>query len=671
MYSSALWGSERVRTVVFLAALLLVAFVLRARNLGLLTLFGDEGVQALTLKGLVDSGLPIVESGRVHLRDALYLYLQYALLQIVDFTPFCLRLPSAVFGSLVIIPAYFLGKMLFNRNVGLMTALILTFSQFEIELSRYGRSYTLFQFLFVLSLIFFYQGFMLDKNRYKVFFVFGCLLAVASHSLGVVLFTLFLIPLLSRGHSLRRKLVFVLWASGTWLLKVQYGRWERYMRSLGDTDLGPVAKSVSEGETVVGKIGSVLGHHVYQPNLAYLGELIQHHAIYWWLLLLVTAGCSALLLSRMRIGEDKWKTLTLVIMVWCALVYQYSLVLTMLGLCVLFFVKDIRELISPSFRITFICVASIFIFWLVFIGKTPGAGLRETIALMFGVPRVSRYFFKWYVLGWPIMSFIVFLGAGVLLKKSITAGGDKAVVFVLGTLFFSVVTMSSFVAYPEARYTFHLYPLMVLLFAFSTVHVLQYVTGVYEARNGFYVKYLPVFAVVVALLASQDGNPVQAWKIASRGYTDPKHPIRTQENWPPYFRFHQDNEFPTRFVKERLKDGDVVVALGGLHHLGLYQWYGGKVHYYAPPAHLDYYSVLRNGAEINYITGSKVIRGPDMFDDLLLNAPGAVWVLGDKSILANGSYGFYREPDRKYFNSIIKQLDFVGRDNMTFAAKLK
>jgi hypothetical protein len=123
-------------------------------------------------------------------------------------------------------------------------------------------------------------------------------------------------------------------------------------------------------------------------------------------------------------------------------------------------------------------------------------------------------------------------------------------------------------------------------------------------------------------------------------------------------------------VRERLAHGDVVVALGGLHQVSTYQWYLGKVDYVVVPSQRSYYCVMKNGVEINYVTGSRALRGPAMVQDLLETAPGSVWLVGDKAILTRGAH-FYHESELRYFNTIIRELDFVGRDNRTFAARLK
>lgn len=114
------------------------------------------------------------------------------------------------------------------------------------------------------------------------------------------------------------------------------------------------------------------------------------------------------------------------------------------------------------------------------------------------------------------------------------------------------------------------------------------------------------------------------------------------------------------------------MAMGEIYHFGLYHWYTGKVDYIVISSSLGpgYFSLFRNGEEINYITGSRIIRSQGMFEDLLQSASGSVWLIGDKSILDTESF-LYTDSDRKYFKFIITRFDFVGRDNMTFVAKLK
>jgi len=68
-----------------------------------------------------------------------------------------LKLPSAIFSSLTIIVIYKLGKELFGKNVGLISALLLVFSPFAIDYAHNAKMYALFWLLTAGSFLFFFR----------------------------------------------------------------------------------------------------------------------------------------------------------------------------------------------------------------------------------------------------------------------------------------------------------------------------------------------------------------------------------------------------------------------------------------------------------------------------------------------------------------------------------
>ena len=542
---------------------------------------------------------------------------------------------------------------------------MLTFSQFEIELSRYGRSYTLFQFLFVLALIFFYQGFLQNKKRYRIWFLITALLTFASHYLGAILFVLFLIPLLSTRCSGEDKRKLLLWAAGVLSGILCYQKGLPYLQSLTAAEISHISPFAPAGHPII-------GHTLYEPQFVWLLDPLYAHSMLWMLPVLLAAGCAVWCLYRLYRGVDKRTFAFLLIMMLSACLHQYAFAVSAFLLYILFYLQDKTVLCSRSFRILYLYLSITLLWWVVFLRARSGLSLQELGVSLFGFPHLGKYFFFWYLFGWPVLSLVVLYALIVLLNRFLPERRDPAASFIPAILVLAIVLTSFFKSYAEVRYTFHLYPLLVMLFSYAAVHLgrtlLSKRPNLFQKRRAVWT----MLAAVVLLFGSQDADPLQAWRIADRDYTTPKHPIRTQENWPPYVLFHQDHETPARYVQARRSRHDLLVAIGGVHQLGLYHWYAGKVDYVLSPSDRKqgYYSILNKGIEVNYITGSRIIRTPAEFDELLRHAPASVWLLGDKPLLATGA-DFYPEADCSYLRAIIKRFDFIGRDNMTFAVKLK
>jgi 4-amino-4-deoxy-L-arabinose transferase-like glycosyltransferase len=98
---------------------------------------------------------------------------------------FVARLPSAIFGIVSIIIIYKIAKLLFNQNVGMLSAFFFSISPFQIYYSRELRNYSLFLLLALLSMFVFIK--ILDRGRailYSLYVMINILL-VYTHPFGV------------------------------------------------------------------------------------------------------------------------------------------------------------------------------------------------------------------------------------------------------------------------------------------------------------------------------------------------------------------------------------------------------------------------------------------------------------------------------------------------------
>lgn len=83
--------------------------------------------------------LPVVSMrGFGDYRPALYTYLVVGSERVFGLTPFAVRFPSALFGFLSVGVIYVIGRKLFNRSTGIVSAVLLTISPWAIGMSRVG-----------------------------------------------------------------------------------------------------------------------------------------------------------------------------------------------------------------------------------------------------------------------------------------------------------------------------------------------------------------------------------------------------------------------------------------------------------------------------------------------------------------------------------------------------
>lgn len=94
---------------------------------------------------------------------------------------FIVRLPSAVFGILAIILIFKVGKLLFDSDVGMISAFLLSISAVHIAYSQELRAYSLLVFLSLLSLLFFYQALFNNKKKYWIGYILSTALCLYTH----------------------------------------------------------------------------------------------------------------------------------------------------------------------------------------------------------------------------------------------------------------------------------------------------------------------------------------------------------------------------------------------------------------------------------------------------------------------------------------------------------
>jgi mannosyltransferase len=161
---------------------------LRLYHLGDKGFWGDEIWTAQAAEH--DLGYILTHSGAVpgYWRPPMYLVMAHLAL-FVSPKEFAIRLPAMIFGMLGIAMIYRLGRLFYNRIVGLLAALLLVISPYHLWYSQEARWYSQLAFFSMVSLFFFYRFTLLEdctkdsiKNGFG--FVAGTVLTLYTHLLA-------------------------------------------------------------------------------------------------------------------------------------------------------------------------------------------------------------------------------------------------------------------------------------------------------------------------------------------------------------------------------------------------------------------------------------------------------------------------------------------------------
>ncbi len=126
----------------------------------------------------------IIEGVSYHLSpplDYLLLHITIAFGQ----SEFLVRANSAIFGTVTIFFIYHISKRLFNKEIALISSVLLAFSRFHIHFSQEARMYSLFCMLTVISFYLLWMYIEQKKNKYYLLLLFTDLVLLYTHYYGL------------------------------------------------------------------------------------------------------------------------------------------------------------------------------------------------------------------------------------------------------------------------------------------------------------------------------------------------------------------------------------------------------------------------------------------------------------------------------------------------------
>jgi hypothetical protein len=625
-----------VPTAAVISCLLIVGFWLRIHNLGMLGLIVDEGHQALAVDGILKYGYPLVPSGIPYAWNILYIYIQSFVAFFFGVNEFSLRLPGVIFSVASIPMIYLFGRSLFNSKVGLLSAFLITFSVWEIEVSRYARAYAAYQFFYILSLFTFYKGFIKGEKLHQFLVPPIFILTYMLTPLGVTLLMAFFVPFFIDGYKPREKFSVLLWgaltAGGFYIYERTlrfFDSWFRTVTMVHTAERQPISL---EG------IRQTIKANFHVPEVGLLKQLyVQDYWLFLMLCVVLVTAVAFLLYQTYKTKSDWLKTVVVLPIIASCFVHQFGLASVLFCFYVLLVYRNYASLkTTPCVSV---CVLAIFslVFWFVYATRY-AVGYFSFAKYFWDYPKLHDYFLQWMFAGWP--RFTVLTASGLLLMGYLFLKDRTRGAYIFAVLLCLLLPLFASVFYSPyyvPRYVFHLYPLLIVVFSFmictlgaviqrtlaTALHVQRRVGAVVEA-----------FALVfIAVILSQDVYPSQALAASNRTYTSAKDSIKAAQSWE---SFHQDYKTPGVFVKAHMTDRDIVVVLGASHVASIFYHYIGRVDYVLLMPH----EMPGNGSTvaamatevglIHYATGSVVLRDGLTLERLLGSVrPGRAWILAD------------------------------------------
>lgn len=196
VYKFYLWFIREKWYAVGLLVLVAIGAFLRLWNLGTLGLLNDEIYTGLSIQRIYKYGIPLFENGKIYYSSIVDSYFGFIASLFLGINEVSVRILSAFSGIGTIIVIYFFGRKIHSKGFGLTLSFFLTFFVWNIEFSRWGRHYSFFAFMCLITVFLLYMYLIEGKYKYLFLTFIPIILSLISTFYGVVLFAIVGVTLL-------------------------------------------------------------------------------------------------------------------------------------------------------------------------------------------------------------------------------------------------------------------------------------------------------------------------------------------------------------------------------------------------------------------------------------------------------------------------------------------
>lgn len=438
----------------------------RFKGIGTWPLGVDEFYSARSIDYVLSTGLPRFPCGGYYNRGVLFQYVVAAARELGLPLEFSGRFVSALC-SLAVWPAvYLLARRLAGEIGAWLAVTILALSVWEIEMARFYRMYAPFQAVFAWYLVL-YARYAVDKRDSALYgMVLLSLVGVLTWEGGALLGVANLLAVVQRSD--RGRLTAADWRRVTVLMACLAVLFlmTRDLRGLGEPDTGGAIEASTTSHSLA---------------LAWFWAIKSHPR---WAGLFLVPACAAVASVPWIFRRSLLSAAALAVALAAAALHAFVLTAGVIALLPTLRLVDGRELRARGARVFWGSLAAFAVFWVAYAslsGMLHAEGAKKALSFLFGFPDI----FGHMVLPWgravPVLSaelgaafcFIYYLTLGARADAAGTeaAGAEagRAGAVDPATVFLNLVMVLVLVAgcvptdRAETRYTFFLYPILVVL----------------------------------------------------------------------------------------------------------------------------------------------------------------------------------------------------------------
>ena len=171
------------------------------------TLDTDAVFSVEAAQSIIKTGIPIKNiTGQFYDRDLLAHYILAGSIFLFGDNNIGYIIPSMFFSVLVLILIYLLGRKITNNKLVIfLSVMFVGISGIENTYAINPRSYMQFQFFFLLTILFFYKGFIEKNKKHGIITIFLYLFTILSHYSGIILAPILSLYLLATNKNWYKK----------------------------------------------------------------------------------------------------------------------------------------------------------------------------------------------------------------------------------------------------------------------------------------------------------------------------------------------------------------------------------------------------------------------------------------------------------------------------------
>jgi len=628
---------ENRRDFVILLVLMLTGGILRFYHLGGLSLWNNEDYLAISVKAILETGIPIFPSEVVYPRALAMSYITAAFVNLFGFSEFTIRLPSAIFSTLSILLIYIFARQVIGRQTALIAATIMSVFFWEIVMAQMGRMYAMFSFLTLLSFVLIHAAEIENKRNLRIPALITLALATSLHSIALTIIPMLLILtpyFINKGRKPSILLLYILVLILSYMVSNQFSKSEyQHWHGLSEQKIEVTADNIDKKESTLSMVIKN-ATPLLQKNVL----TTAHNKAYWIAItaLTVTLSLACIFIANLRL---LFACLTLMTI---ALAFQQAIAAACLWLLFLLAGNWLRakhyklsSLLSFTFLITGLLL------WVASELHGSSYTLQNAILAIKMLIAYPPLFIRIILETYPWVTLIL-----ILTSIGIAISASNAQKFSPPLLILILFLVPLFVMgiHPLAldrlyeRYVYFLTPYLLIIVAY----------GISQASDFFLKKWnenqkLVACSFIVALisLTALSGGFSLSRSIA-KVTAEYGMNMDIYDRWTRKHYYHPDHKGPSLFVASQYQNGDLVIAMDILAHYA-----------YFPIA--DYQLIISRKRDAEGWIGKTTITSAEELTSVLDNAsPGRIWII-------TAGLHIHDNKDEKEFISIMNTIsEFSG-----------